>query len=156
MGDFLKSLVGGAESPVNGFLAAVNGILGKFITDPEKKLQAAEDMAKLQNDLTLKLAELDTDWAKAQAEVITTEAKSESWLTRNWRPMVALGFAFHVFVIVWTGGYINGRELDHAFVADLMSTVKLCLSGYFVGRSAEKALPATAGKIAEIFASKTK
>jgi hypothetical protein len=150
------SLLNALKGPLAGTLEAIDGILGKFIADPQKKLEATVELTKIQNELTETLAKMDVEWAKAQADVIQTEAKSESWITRNWRPIVALGFAFHVFVIVWTGGYINGRELDHAFVADMMSTLKLCLGGYFVGRSAEKTLPATAGKIAEIFANKTK
>jgi hypothetical protein len=144
------------KGPIAGTLGAVNDIIGKFVTDPTQKLQATLELTKAQNDLTVKLAELDTEWAKAQADVITTEAKSESWITRNWRPLVALGFAFHVFVIVWTGGYINGRQLDPAFIHEMMDTLKLCLGGYFIGRSAEKVVPATADKIATIFANKTK
>lgn len=154
MGDFLKSLIGGAESPVTGLLTAVDGIIGKFVTDPTQKLQATLELTKAQNDLTMKLAELDATTYQAQRDVIVAEAKSESWLTRNWRPIVALGFTVHVFVIVWTGGYINGRELDPAFIHDMMETVKMCLGGYYIGRTVEKAGPSVAGKVAEIFAKK--
>lgn len=156
MGDFLKSLIGTAESPVGGLLATFDSILGKFVTDPNQKLQATLELTKAQNDLTMKLAELDATTYQAQRDVIVAEAKSESWLTRNWRPIVALGFAVHVFVIVWTGGYINGRALDPAFIHDMMSTVKMCLGGYYIGRSFEKGGPDVAGKIAQVFASKTK
>jgi hypothetical protein len=154
MGDFVKNLLGGG--PVSTVLGAVEGIIGKFVTDPTQKLQATIELTKAQNELTEKLAELDAANYAAQRDVIVAEAKSESWITRNWRPLVALGFAVHVFVIVWSGGVLNGHTLTPAFIADMMSTVKLCLGGYYIGRSVEKAGPDVAGKIAEVFASKTK
>lgn len=156
MGDFLKNVLGGASSPVGGLLESINGILGKFITDPAQKIQATLELTKAQNDLTMKLAELDAQNYQAQRDVIVAEAKSDSWITRNWRPLVALGFSAHVFVIVWTGGVLNGHTLSPQFVADMMSTVKLCLGGYYIGRTVEKAGPDVAGKIAGMFADKTK
>ena len=32
--------------------------------------------------------------AKSQADIISAEMRSESWLQRNWRPTVAITFAF--------------------------------------------------------------
>src|SRR5882672_9381489 len=72
----------------------VKGILDKFITDPEKKLEAQLQVETMAHELQLKLVEADKDLAVQQASVIVAETKSESWLARNWRPILMLTFTY--------------------------------------------------------------
>lgn len=145
MGNFLKSLVGTAESPVTGFLDAVSGILGKVVTDPNAKLQATLEISKAQNDLTMKLAELDAQTYQAQAAVIETEAKSESWITRNWRPIVALMFAIGCLIgffdVLFGTIALAQKDLVLAIAMEFLGITKICLGGYYFGRTVEKSGP---------------
>jgi hypothetical protein len=52
-----------------------------------------------------------------------------------------LFFCTLIGTVVWTGGFVNGHQLDPNFVAEMMSIIKLGLGGYVVGRSAEKIAP---------------
>ena len=78
-----------------------------------------------------------------QAEVIKTEMKGESWLQRNWRPIVMLNLCRVLLVIRWTG--VSSFHIALELEMGLLEIVKLGLSGYVVGRSVEK----TAGVITE-------
>ena len=53
-----------------------------FISDYIKDKKEAERIAQ---ELSLRLVE-------RQADIIQSEAQSESWLTRNWRPLTMLTF----------------------------------------------------------------
>jgi hypothetical protein len=55
-----------------------------------------------------------------------------------------LFFALLIGTIVWTGGYVNGRQLDSAFIMKILDIVEVGLGGYVIGRSAEKVVPAVA------------
>lgn len=87
----------------------------------------------------LKVREVEASITQALIQqrggVVQSEASGESWLQRNWRPMVMLWFAGLV------GGYWFGftpDNLSDATVAALFDIVQYGLSGYIVGRSAEK------------------
>lgn len=79
-----------------------------------------------------------------QAKIIIAEVGADSWLTTNWRPMVAVSFSF---VLLWYGFF--GPMLEAWFgvpafvVSDqdkswVFTIVTTCLGGYIGGRSAEK------------------
>lgn len=136
----MGSLLGILNGPIAGTLSAINDIIGKFVTDPQTKLQASLELTKASNDLTMKLAELDVEWAKTQGDVITTEAKSESWITRNWRPITMLVFVFIVAFNYILSPLFSLQSLP--IPPDMWELLKIGLGGYIIGRSAEKTIPA--------------
>jgi hypothetical protein len=84
------------------------------------------------------------DVAKTQGDVIMAEARGESWLQRNWRPMVAVAFAFIVLfyglitpILVGWFGWPPIRVGDQ-LLGWIMDAVVICLGGYIGGRSLEK------------------
>jgi len=120
---------------LSGIVGSVTDILGKFITDPAEKLKATLQIQQMANDLQVKVIEADRDMAVQQASVIVAEAKSDSWIARNWRPITMLSFVFIIdynFVLapifslkflpippqLWTlltigiGGYIGTRSIE--------------------------------------------
>jgi hypothetical protein len=132
-----------ALNPITGIIAAASGIIDKFIPSAEDKAKAQLALAQLQSDATLKLAELDAQNAQTQASVITAEAKSESWLTRNWRPITMM-----VFVTIVAFNYIVSPLFSLKALPippDMWDLLKLGIGGYVLGRSVEKIAPAVAG-----------
>jgi hypothetical protein len=127
MSNALTDIVTGGLS---GIADSVKNILDKFITDPEKKLEATLQVQKMANDLAIQVLQADKDLAVQQASVITAEAKSESWIARNWRPVTML-----VFVYIFA-------TLFHLTVVpippDMWDLLKLGIGGYIAGRSVEK------------------
>lgn len=82
---------------------------------------------------------------QAQRDVIIAEAQSDSWLTKNWRPLTALTFV--ALIVNWWMGWIDNPRLTEAMVLQLLEIIKYCLSGYVVGRSVEKMAPTIAAAL---------
>lgn len=77
----------------------------------------------------------------ARASIIEAEAKSESTLTRIWRPVLMLGFGFIVFYNMVLAPLFGIKPLDAEaanITPELWSLLKLGIGGYVIGRSGEK------------------
>ena len=95
--------------------------------------------AELQSALLANAAELE----RTAASVIMAEAKGESWLQRNWRPMLMVLFGIIIannFLIVPLAGTPTAE-----IPPDMWDLLKLGLGGYVLGRSAEKGVRAWKG-----------
>ena len=109
-------------------------VLKRVIPDPEQRAQAELNLAKLSQ--SGELAKL-----QSAAGVVTAEAKSEHWLTANWRPLTML-----TFVAIIANNYIIYPYLVLFFPEapkmeippDMWGLLKLGLGGYVMGRSGEK------------------
>jgi hypothetical protein len=107
-----------------------NAALEAMKAKPELLTQFASSMAQYQ-------VEAITVEINAQRDVIVAEAKSESWITRNWRPLSMLVFTA-LIVLHWFG---LTAVIPENQVAAILEIIKYGLSGYVVGRSAEKVFP---------------
>ena len=112
----------------------LSGLLGVVDKAVEDKDQANRIKAKL-NEIALsgEMKEL-----QAAADIIIAEAKGESWLQRNWRPLLMVLFGVIVannYVIVPIFG-TPAADIP----PDMWDLLKLGVGGYVVGRTAEKAL----------------
>src|SRR5712664_4652969 len=85
-------------NPVKVLADIANSIIGKFVTDPTEKLKAQEQVLAAQTELSMKAMDLQTQLTDAQSKVITAEITSQSWLARNWRPILMLTFTF---IVAW-------------------------------------------------------
>ena len=114
----------------NVFKDLREAITGESIKDPEEKL-------KLLNALQ----EAEAKVMEAKARTIVAEAQSESWVTSSWRPITML-----VFTTIIANNYILvpyfkswGYEVPTLDIPpNMWSLLELGLTGYIVGRSAEK------------------
>lgn len=117
---------------IGNVIDGVIGLVDKSIEDKDEaaKIKAGLTQALLQSDLSKFSEEI-----QAQSKIILGEAQGESWLQRNWRPVVMLTFAGLV-VAHWLGW--TAPNLSEGQVLALLEIVKIGLGGYVVGRSAEK------------------
>jgi hypothetical protein len=115
----------------------VGNIIDKVLPDP----QAAADAKIKMLEMAQKgeLAELS-----ARAEIVKTEAASQSWLASSWRPITMLVFT-GLIVARWFGW--SAPNLSEAEYLKLWDIVELGLGGYVIGRSVEKIAPAVAGAL---------
>lgn len=97
--------------------------------DDKAKLQ----MAVTQGQITAAGALMDYEkqLLTAQTDIITAEAKGESWLQTSWRPITMLTFL--ALVVVDAVGLLPFRLADQAW-----TLLQLGLGGYVAGRSLEK------------------
>ncbi len=80
-------------------------------------------------------ADLEATLIQGRAQVVTAEAKSESILARNWRPITMLSFVL-LIAAHWLG--LTSDALTEGEVILVLEIVKVGLGGYVIGRSAEK------------------
>ena len=107
-------------------------ITGEGIKDPQEKLK-----------LLSALQEAESKMMEAQAKTIVAEASSEHWIVASWRPITML-----VFVAIIANNYILAPYFQSwgyvvptlAIPPNMWTLLQLGITGYIVGRSAEKAV----------------
>ena len=113
-------------------------VLDKFVPDPEAKAKAQMELLKMQQEG--RLAELQADNVEAQelTKRLNADMTSDSWLSKNIRPMtlVAIFTAYFMFALMSAYGF-NANE---AYVTLLGQWGMLVMSFYFGGRTLEKIL----------------
>lgn len=131
---------------MSGIDVAGIGALSDLVrTGLEKIWPDKAKVAEATNAIIQPLLEFMNKSIQAQVDVIVAEAKGESWLQRNWRPLVMMDFALLITAhwLGWTSPNITEAVLDH-----LLEIIKIGLGGYVIGRSAEKIAESIAPAIA--------
>lgn len=119
-------------TPVISVLA---GIAPKLFDIVDKAVGDKDLAIRLKSDLASQMLNANSEMAKAGASVVIAEAQGESWLQRNWRPMLMVWFAF--LIGAYWFGYVPSN-LPEKIVEDLFTLVQIGVGGYVVGRSGEK------------------
>jgi len=107
-------------------------------TSTAEKLDAKAKMLEIQAGFLTHALDFETKALEAKMSIITAETKSESWITRNWRPVTMLSFVAAVLAY-WFG--LTPDTVSEAAVQSMFTLVQIGLGGYVVGRSAEKIVP---------------
>ncbi len=120
-------------------IGEIIGPAGKLIDDlhtsEEEKLEQKAHLMKISMSFLEKGLDFELAQVNAKTAIILAEAKSESWFTRNWRPMTMIAFVLLIGAY-WLG--LTPDSVPEAAVMQMFSLVKIGLGGYVVGRSAEK------------------
>ena len=121
-------------SVITGLFKPVNDIVGTITDGNTKKLELANQLAKMQSDVTMQVLDLQAQLVESQSKNIQTEMTGASWLQRNWRPITMLTFL--ALVVLDSFGFLANPLNDGAW-----ALLQIGLGGYVVGRSAEKIIP---------------
>lgn len=113
-------------------IPAVVNLIGKVVDRAIPDKQAAKE---IKAQVTAEVLAMDKQELQAATSVILAEARGESWLQRNWRPMTALTFASLV-VLHWIG--MTPENLSEQEILKLMDIVQVMIGGYTVMRGGEK------------------
>jgi hypothetical protein len=111
-------------------------VLDKFIPDPEAKAKAQAELLKMQQEG--RLAELNADNIEAQ-ELTKRQAAdmaSDSWLSKNIRPMTLMFILFAYTVFAMMSAF--DIDTNQKYVELLGQWGMLIMSFYFGGRTLEK------------------
>ena len=119
-------------------------IIDKLIPDPAAKAQAQLELAKLAQEG--KLAEIQADTAESQEVTKRAQADmaSDSWLSKNIRPMTLIFILFGYFVFAMMSAF--GNNANEKYVELLGQWGMLVMSFYFGGRTLEKIMDMKAKK----------
>lgn len=122
----------GIDTALNFASTVVNKIWGDKMSDQEKA-QATMALQTMVHERESKLID-------AQREIIVAEAKGESWLQRNWRPILML-----TIVAIVANNYLlfpylslfTTKTVILQLPDKLWSLMQIGVGGYVIGRSAE-------------------
>jgi len=125
---------------LDSILGIGNKLIDNLIPDPEAKAKAQLELATLaQNGELAKMAN-DTKMFEVEQTAITdrwtSDMGSDSWLSKNIRPMalIAIFVAFFLFTMMSAFGY-NAQE---SYVQLLGQWGQIIFLAYFGGRTVEK------------------
>ena len=125
---------------LDSILGIGNKLIDKLIPDPEAKAKAQMDLAKMVQDGELAKMANDTKLYDVEQTAITdrwtADISSDSWLSKNIRPMalIAIFVAYFVFTMMSAFGY-NAQE---SYVQLLGQWGQIIFLAYFGGRTVEK------------------
>jgi uncharacterized membrane protein (DUF106 family) len=130
--------------PIAALLDVGMKVLDKFIPDPEAKAKAQAELLQMQQEG--RLAELNADNIENQELTKRQEAdmKSDSWLSKNIRPMTLIFILAGYFTFAMMSAY--GYEANQNYVTLLGNWGMLVMSFYFGGRTLEKIMDMKAKK----------
>lgn len=132
------------KGPLSGILGTATSLIDSLHTSEQEKLAAKLALMQAEKDFQLEVMRLDAQWAETQAGVIKAETQSESWMARNWRPILMLTFTF---IIAWNFILAPIFSVEAVGVPESMwELLKLGIGGYVVGRSCEKIIPQVMSK----------
>ena len=126
--------------PLTAILDVGSKLIDKLIPDPEAKAKAQLDLAKMAQDGELSKLANDTKLYEVEQTAVSdrwqADMGSDSWLSKNIRPMalIAIFIAYFVFTMMSAYGY-NAQE---SYVQLLGQWGQIIFLAYFGGRTVEK------------------
>lgn len=121
-------------------LTAVLPLIGQVVT---RLFPDPDEAKRIEADITRELITAHQGALAAAQAVIVAEAQGDSWLQRNWRPLLMLCFVLILFNNYVAAPYARALGLDLPTL-DLpegaWALLNIGVGGYIAGRSAEKIL----------------
>ena len=122
-----KIFSGGAADLVKG----IGGVVDNLHTSAEEKLEAERKIKEL-------VSNYEIEMEKQITERWSMDMKSDSWLSKNIRPLVLIFLVVSTVLLVFIDAGVIAFEVKASWV-DLLQLVLITVIGaYFGGRSLEK------------------
>ncbi len=112
----------------------VTDLVGQFVEDKDKANE-------LETAIKNKLIGLEQEVVRAQRDTIVAEANSQSFIARNWRPIMMLTFVFIIannYILFPYVQLFGGTALELEIPEAMWGLLKIGVGGYVMGRSGEK------------------
>ena len=126
--------IGLISTALNLFGPSISRAIEKVIPDTDKR-------DELNQAVKLAILEQQDEFNKTAADIVLAEAKSEFWLTANWRPLLML---IIIGIVAWNYLFVGialtfGVDVMPLDLPDqLWTLLQIGVGGYVVGRSGEK------------------
>ncbi len=117
----------GATELVKG----VGGVIDNLTTTDEERAEAKlkiEEMA----------ANLDIQMQKEVSARWTQDMNSDSWLSKNVRPLTLVFLTFIFVILSFFDGNVGGFEVSKEYIPVYQTLLMVVYGAYFAGRSIEK------------------
>ena len=116
---------------LGGIVKPITDLIEHLTTTDEERGQLKNELTKIENEFLGKALEYESQLLDAQGKVVEAEAKGQSWMQRNWRPITMLTFL--VLVVCDSFGLLKFRLSNEAW-----TLLQIGLGGYVIGRTGEK------------------
>jgi uncharacterized membrane protein (DUF106 family) len=134
--------------PIGAILDVGMKLVDKFFPDPEQKAKAQLELMKMQQDGELAKMQADMAENKELTARLQADMSSDSWLSKNIRPMTLIFILCAYFLFAMMSAF--GNNANEKYVELLGQWGMLIMSFYFGGRTLEKIMDMKAKeKVAE-------
>lgn len=117
----------------------IGGVLDNLITSKEEKLEA-------QRKITEILEQADKEAQEQVTERWKADMASDSWLSKNIRPLVLIYLTFIFTILSFFDGNIGGFKVAKEYIPIFQTLLVTVYGAYFVGRTWEKSKTVTKNK----------
>jgi cation transport ATPase len=114
-----------------GIVDSISGVVDKFV-------QTKEEKAQFEKELTEIFLNAETEMQKNITERWKADTTSDSWLSKNVRPLVLIFLVVSTVLLIFVDAGIIQFEVKANWVDLLQLTLITVISAYFGGRSFEK------------------
>jgi len=114
-----------------GIVDSIGGVVDKFV-------QTKDEKAQFEKELTEIFIKAETEMQKNITERWKADTTSDSWLSKNVRPLVLIFLVLSTVLLIFVDAGIIKFEVKANWVDLLQLTLITVISAYFGGRSFEK------------------
>lgn len=115
-----------------GLIKDVGGVIDSLTTTEEERLEAKQKLQEL-------LEKADQDAQSQITERWRLDMQSDSFLSKNIRPLVLIYLTFIFTALSFFDGNIGGFQVAEEYIPIFQSLLITVYGAYFVGRTWEKA-----------------
>jgi len=127
----MKEILGRLFGKGSGVVEQIGGVVDKFVRTKDEKAQFEKEMAEI-------LIKAEADMQKNVTERWKSDMASDSWLSKNVRPLVLIFLIFNTMLLIFIdAGFINFKVEDN-WVSLLEVLLLTVIAAYFGGRTWEK------------------
>ena len=123
-------------------MGALITVLAPIVGDLVKRLIPDGDKSiEIEKEIKLALLEHTDSLEALRGKIVLEEAKSSSWLTATWRPLLMMVIVAIIFLnYLLLPGLAMATGINHtmSLPVELWNLLQIGVGGYIVGRSGEK------------------
>ncbi len=114
-----------------GIIKQVGDVIDDLVTTDEERLEAKQKIQEI-------LEQADKEAQQQVTERWKHDMQSDSWLSKNIRPMVLIYLTVIFTALCFTDGNIGEFQIAEAYIPIFQTLLVTVYGAYFVGRSWEK------------------
>jgi len=133
----------GIKETLDGIGSLATSIRAAITGDNPLTAEQRADLERKTIELHKLIADISAKIDRIKGDIIIAEAKGDSWLQRNWRPMLMCAFGFIVVNNYIISPYLQalfGFSVHLDLPPAMWDLLKIGVGGYIVGRSVEKGI----------------
>ena len=131
----LDTIISGS---VGKLIETVSDTVDKFVTTDEERLKLKQAIDKDLMDFKIKILDNAESYEEEITKRLQADMTSDSWLSKNIRPLTLISILTMYSVFSITSGNIGKFQIAESYVKLLGEWGMMIMSFYFGGRSLEK------------------